>query len=87
MKIYKVNQKFRCCYNINSEGRKTATPYRFSPDVAVGEYSEKDFKELLGKEFFDSGYFAKYCENGWIKVVDTKDITKKVANKSLDILE
>lgn len=87
MKIYKVKQNFRCCYNVNGDNSGTVVPYRFSPDVKVGEYSEKDFKELLGKEFFDSGFFAKYCENGWITVVDTKDITKKVANKSLDILE
>lgn len=81
-----VKQSCRACYTgTKMESRQVTTP-RFSPTIQVGVYSKEDFDNLVGEEFYKSGNFAKFCEAGWISVVKTQDITKKVASKSLDIL-
>lgn len=83
MKKYIVTQHCRCCYtpvgNSNSNGGMT--PFEFSNDINVGEYDEKDFLELVGKEFIESGYFKQFVDCGWIKVVKYEDITKKTVEK------
>lgn len=86
MKQYIVHQSCRCCYNKVDRASTKIQSYKFSPDIQVGTYTEKDFTNLVGEEFFKSGFFAKFCKLGWISVVETKDVTDKVASKSLDIL-
>lgn len=81
-----VKQCCRACYKQADKGGKTIQNYEFSPTIEVGVYSKEDFDRLVGEKFYKSGEFAKFCEIGWISVVKTQDITKKVASKSLDIL-
>lgn len=81
-----VKQSCRACYTSPDIGSKRISTPRFSPTIQVGIYSKEDFDNLVGEEFYKSGNFAKFCEAGWISVVKTQDITKKVASKSLDIL-
>ena len=86
MKLYTVHQKIRVCYTKTDGIDTRMNPYRFSPDIDRGTYNEGDFKKLVGDEFFTSGSFAKFCKIGYITVAETRDITEKVAKKSLDIL-
>ena len=58
--------------------------FTITKDIPVGQYSEKDFKALVGDKFISSGTLKHYCDIGWIKVLDIKDVTKKTVKNILD---
>lgn len=86
MKQYIVTQSFTYNKAEEREDGIVNRPFSYAKPIVRGTYSESDFNRLVDKTFFSSGRFKKYCAIGWIKVIETKDVTAKTVSKSLDIL-
>lgn len=81
-KQYIVSQCCRCDYTPKEteENKGRVRAYKFSKDLNVGTYTEDEFRKICGDEFIKSGKFEEYCEIGWIKVIEVRDITEKTVN-------
>ena len=81
-KQYIVSQ----CYRISLREPETADnknkvrPYKFTKDLLPGTYTQSDIENAVGKEFLENDTFKKFCDIGWIKVMQIKDITKSTTN-------
>lgn len=83
MKTYKVTQTCRCAFipEATEANKNKMRKYSFTKDLNVGSYSEQDFLALTGPEFIKSGKFKEYCDIGWIKVIEEKDVTFKAVTQ------
>lgn len=69
-------------HDIISDQKKTRQKYVFTKPIPCGEYTEKDFVDLVGKDFMASKHFEKFCQCGFIQVIEYKDITTKYKEKA-----
>lgn len=79
MKKFIVTQCFRCSLTpkITEDTKSKIVPYKFTPDINPGTYTEQEFLGLLGKDFLQTENYKEIIENGWVKVIEEKDITSK----------
>ena len=79
MRKFIVTQCCRCNYTPKEteENKNRVRAFKFSKDLNVGTYAEPEFVKIVGEQFFESGKFEEYCNLGWIKVIEEKDVTEK----------
>lgn len=80
MKKYIVNQ---CCrisltQKETAENKGKVKPYKFTRDLTPGTYTQEDLVNAVGKEFIENPKFAEFCDIGFIKVIEEKDLTQNV---------
>lgn len=78
MKKYIVKQCVRL--PIKDESGKIKV-FKFSKDLAPGEYTEEDIVRLVSEDFLKDPQFAVLCQIGFIKVIEEKNVTEKTINK------